>query len=129
MRVFILVILVLLSGAAALLPGSFIFGTLIPREFLHLVGYENLLLIAHLGAYGGLVVIAAWVWGRLVPAAAGVFLFSLAIEGVQTLIPWREGGLRDVFLNLAAVLLGVLAVLLIRGVRRYLLPGAPTPKP
>jgi VanZ family protein len=129
MRVLILVLFLLMSAVAALLPGSFIFGTLIPREFLHLVGYENLLLIAHLGAYGGLVVIAAWVWGRLVPAAAGVFLFSVAIAGLQTLIPWREGGLRDVLLNLGAVLLGVLAVLLIRGVRRYLLPGVPTSKP
>jgi VanZ family protein len=129
MRVLILVLFLLLSAVAALLPGSFIFGTLIPREFLHLVGYENLLLIAHLGAYGGLVVIAAWVWGRLVPAALAVFLFSLGIEGVQALIPWREGGLRDVLLNLAAVLLGILAVLLIRGFQRYLLPGIPTSKP
>jgi hypothetical protein len=123
MRVFLLVLLVLLGSAAALLPGSFIFGRLIPPEFLRLVGYENLLLIAHLGVYGGLVVIGAWVWGRLVPAVLGVFLFSLGIEGVQALVPWREGALADVFLNVAAVFLGAVVVLLVRGVRRYLQPS------
>jgi glycopeptide antibiotics resistance protein len=70
-----------------------------------------------------LVVIGAWVWGRLVPAVLGVFLFSLGIEGVQALVPWREGALADVFLNVAAVFLGAVVVLLVRGVRRYLQPS------
>lgn len=114
MRRLILVLGALLGVAAALLPGSFLFGTLIPPGFLRLVGYENLLLLAHLGAYGGLVVLGVWAGGRLLPVAAGVFLFSVAVEGAQALTPWREGALDDVLLNLGAVLLGVGVVVLAR---------------
>lgn len=114
MRSVILVLFALLGVAAALAPGSFLFGILIPPEFLRLVGYENLLLWAHLGAYGGLVVLGVWAGGRLLPVALGVFLFSVVIEGAQALTPWREGALDDVLLNLGAVLLGVGMVLLAR---------------
>lgn len=114
MRRVILVLGALLGVAAALLPGSFLFGTLIPPGFLRLVGYENLLLLAHLGAYGGLVVLGVWAGGRLLPVALGAFLFSVAVEGAQALTPWREGALDDVLLNLGAVLLGIGVVVLAR---------------
>ena len=118
MRVLLLVVLMFLGLVAALVPGSFVFGTLIPPGFLRWAGYENLLLLAHLGVYGGLVVVWVWAWGRLLPAVVGVFLFSLVIEGLQALTPWREGSLGDVLLNLVAVLLGVGVVLLVWALRR-----------
>ena len=116
-RVLVLGLLLLLGAVAALLPGSFVFGTLLSPGFVRWAGYENLLLLAHLGVYGGLVVVWVWVWGRLLTAAAGVFAFSLAMEGLQALTSWREGSFADVLLNLVAVLLGVGTVLLVRALR------------
>jgi hypothetical protein len=129
MRIVILIAFVLLAAAVALLPGHIVRAIFLPIELRRLVGYDNLLLLGHLAAYGGLVVLGVWIWGRLLPVALAAFSFSAAMEAGQALLPWRDGTLGDVLLNLGAVLLGVAVVLLFRGFRRYLLPPAPIPRP
>jgi VanZ family protein len=91
----LLAMLALVALTLSLLPNHLSPGAFLPHVVVHLVGF------------GGLVVVATWVWQRPVFAGGAVFALSVAIEVLQTLVPWRQGTLRDVAVNAVAVAAGV----------------------
>lgn len=114
MRSAVFVLFALAALAVALSPPSWFQGPWIPAWFAPVVQFLSVLPNPHVAAYGSLVVLGAWVWGRLLPVVVGVFLFSVAVEVVQTQLPWRTGALQDVVVNFWAVLLGAAVVLVLR---------------
>jgi len=90
-----LAMLGLVALTLSLLPNHLSPGAFLPHVVVHLVGF------------GGLVVVATWVWQRPVLAGGAVFALSVAIEVLQALVPWRQGSLRDVAINAVAVTAGV----------------------
>jgi hypothetical protein len=106
--------LALAALTIALSPPGWFQGGWIPAPLTPGVQWINVSFNLHIAAYGSLVVFGTWVWGRLWPVVLGVFLFSVAVEAVQTQLPWRTGALQDVVLNMWAVLLGAVVVLVFR---------------
>lgn len=90
----ILALLAVATLVLSLAPKHLSPGALLPHVVVHLLGF------------GGLTVLAVWWWRRIVPAAVAVFGLSLLIEILQALVPWRQGSLRDVAINLLAVGVG-----------------------
>lgn len=102
----------------ALAPGTLSPLAPLADDWVSSLDHRLLVILAHLLGYAGLVMMLTWVWGRLLPAAVVVFLFSIAVESAQALLPWREGSLGDVALNFAAVWFGAALAALLRGLRR-----------
>ena len=73
----------------------------------------NVLLFVPLGAAGALVLRRHTGW-----VVVGLGALSLAIEVLQSTLPGRTPSYRDVVLNSAGALVGVVAVLVLRGLRR-----------
>lgn len=73
----------------------------------------NVLLFVPLGMAGALLLRRHTGW-----LVVGLGALSLAIEVLQSTLPDRTPSYRDVVLNSAGALIGVVSVLLVRGVRR-----------
>jgi hypothetical protein len=114
MRSLVFLLFALAALTLALSPSSWFKGPWVPASAVPVVQFLSVLPSLHILAYGSLVVLGTWVWGRLWPVVLGVFLFSVAVEAVQTQLPWRTGALQDVVLNMWAVLLGAVVVLVFR---------------
>lgn len=118
--VFRLLLLMCLCGLTVFLavaPGSY--SPLVPLVTDWVPGFDHryAVILAHLFGFAALVVIVTWLWGRLLPAALAVLVFSGVLEAVQTQIAWREGSWLDVGWNAVAVFLGVLVVVVVRWLR------------
>ena len=116
----LLILVAVLAGTTAVLalaPGSFSPLAPLVDDWIPSLDHRHVVVAAHLLGFSAFVVIVSWVWGRVVPAALAVFLFSALLELAQTQVAWREGSWSDLGVNAIAVLLGVLVVLVLRRLR------------
>ena len=115
-----MILVAVLAGTTAVLalaPGSFSPLAPLVDDWIPSLDHRHVVVAAHLLGFSAFVVIVSWVWGRVVPAALAVFLFSALLELAQTQVAWREGSWSDLGVNAIAVLLGVLVVLVLRRLR------------
>ena len=109
----LLITLVLLALVLSLAPKHLSPGALMPHMLVHLLGF------------GGLTVAAIWLSRRVVLSAIAVFALSVLIELLQLAVPWRQGSMRDITVNLVAVVIGAVVGALVLRIARFRVSGLP----